>query len=375
MGYDIRPLRLDDIPELSQFLSAGFHAPPHADFVAPEVLRWKYLERLEGRSVAGGANVGDESGGEFDPDHRDDTAAPRSYIARDDTGQIIGHLGLCRTTFEGQAIPSDGGSVTTTHFIDWLGSRGHRSIGVSLLRRAHESVTTQFTVGASELALQVGERVGYELRGLVPVYSRVFRARHWLRAGRSGFVERGLRLVRDVVNLAARRWTVPRRSVTLRRVSAFSDEIAPVVAAAKAHAIFTGREPARLNAFLRFPRQAISGWHLLDETGRLRGFALLNVVPRDQGLTRVGKVIDCMVDEIDIALWHSAMLALTRELQRQGADVAQAYASNEWTAEALRRSGYVTRFAVKFLLRDPLALVPHGATFHHTFIEADYAYT
>ena len=45
MTRDIRPLTPDDIPELSRFLTAGFAAPPDADFAAPEVLRWKYLQK------------------------------------------------------------------------------------------------------------------------------------------------------------------------------------------------------------------------------------------------------------------------------------------------------------------------------------------
>ena len=69
------------------------------------------------------------------------------------------------------------------------------------------------------------------------------------------------------------------------------------------------------------------------------------------------------------------MLALTRELARQGADLAQAYASTPWTAEALRRSGYASRFAVKFHIRDRLGLIPHDAMFHLTPLEGDYAYT
>ena len=44
MARDIQPLTQADLPELSRFLAAGFQAPPEADFVAPEVLRWKYLE-------------------------------------------------------------------------------------------------------------------------------------------------------------------------------------------------------------------------------------------------------------------------------------------------------------------------------------------
>ena len=107
MTRDIRPLAPDDLPELSRFLTAGFHAPPDADFAAPEVLRWKYL--------------GPDAGGDAT-----DSAPARSYIARDESGRIVGHLGLCRTAFEGQALAAAGGRVPTIHIIDWLGSPEHR---------------------------------------------------------------------------------------------------------------------------------------------------------------------------------------------------------------------------------------------------------
>ena len=119
----------------------------------------------------------------------------------------------------------------------------------------------------------------------------------------------------------------------------------------------------------------MSGWHLLDDTGRLRGLAVLNLIPKDQGRTRTGKIVDCLLDDIDVELWQAAMLALTRELARQGADLAQAYASTPWTVEALCQSGYNSRFAVKFHIRDRLGLIPRDATFHLTPLEGDYAYT
>ena len=74
-------------------------------------------------------------------------------------------------------------------------------------------------------------------------------------------------------------------------------------------------------------------------------------------------------------LWHAAVLALTRELARQGADLAQAYASTPWAADALRRSGFTSRFAVKFHIRDRMGLIPQNAMFHLTPLEGDYAYT
>jgi len=370
MTRDIRPLTLDDLPELSRFLIAGFHAPPDADFAAPEVLRWKYLEPLgpkvleEGDEGLGGQEVASTANG------------PRSYIARGgESGGIIGHVGLCRTAFEGQGVAGPEGRASTMHIIDWLGSPDHRSVGISLMRKAHEGVETQFGLGVSQAALGVGERAGYELRSLVPVYLRVLRTGYWLRTGGLGPVERVLRLARDIASRWTRRAAVPRATIVLQRVSAFATEIAPIVAKAKTHAVFTRRDPARLNEMLRFPRQTMSGWHLLDDTGRLRGLGVLNLVPKDQGRTRTGKIVDCLLDDNDPALWHAATLALTRELARQGADLAQAYASTPWAVEALSQSGYTSRFAVKFHIRDPLKLIPRDATFHLTPLEGDYAYT
>ena len=104
----------------------------------------------------------------------------------------------------------------------------------------------------------------------------------------------------------------------LERVSAFGPEVCEVVAKAERYAILTERDPARLNAFLRFPRQDFSGWHLRDETGRIRGFALLNLVPHDEGRTRTGKIVDCLLDEIDVPLWHAAIAAPRASARARG---------------------------------------------------------
>src|SRR5262249_21120069 len=152
---EIRPTAPEDIAELGRFLAAGFHAPPVADFVAPDVLRWKYFAA---------APPGEPAGAAVPPD----PDAALSYIARDGSGRIIGHLGLWRTSFEGQALAAAGGRVGTIHIIDWLGSPEHKAVGMSLMRRAHQSAPTQFGLGVSQAALVVGERAGYELRSLVP---------------------------------------------------------------------------------------------------------------------------------------------------------------------------------------------------------------
>ncbi|MGC2540450.1 MAG: hypothetical protein WA372_04565 [Candidatus Sulfotelmatobacter sp.] len=359
MFRDIRPLRLDDLPELSGFLTAGFHTPPAADFAARDVLRWKYLEPPEVT-----AHGSDPSG-----------ATPQSYVARDDAGRIIGHIGICRTAFEGRAPTVAGGQIATIHIIDWLGSPDHRAVGMSLMRKAHEGVPTQFGLGVSQAALVVGERAGYELRSLVPVYVRVLRTRYWLGTGRLGLFQRAIRIAHDIVRRAILPPRAPRTTITLKQVSCFGDEISPIIDQAKAAVVLKRRDPARLNQLLRFPRQAMSGWHLLDGTGRLRGFALLNLIPKDQGRTLTGKIVDCLLDDVDADLWHAAMRALTNKLVRQGADIAQAYASTPWTVEALRGSGYNSRYSAKFHIRDRQGLIAHDAIFHLTPLEGDYAYT
>ena len=169
------------------------------------------------------------------------------------------------------------------HIIDWLGSPAQRSIGISMMRQVHQGVETQFGLGVSESALGVGERAGYELRGLVPVYTRVLRAGYWLRAAGSGRIARWLRLARDLSTRAARLPARPRTTLILDQVARFGSEISEIVASTKAHAILTERDPARLNSFLHFPRQNFSGWHLRDPAGGLRGFALLSLVSQDGG--------------------------------------------------------------------------------------------
>ena len=56
--------------------------------------------------------------------------------------------------------------------IDWLGSAEHRSVGASLMRKAHKSVPTQFGLGGSEAGRTVGGGGGYAIRDLIPVYQR-----------------------------------------------------------------------------------------------------------------------------------------------------------------------------------------------------------
>ena len=215
MARKICALIEDDIPELSRFLTTGFHTSPEADYAAPDVLRWKYLEP-------------DEPGNEKAID--DGGHVPCSYLARDDRGAIIGHLGLCRTVFEGQALSAHGGRVSTIHIIDWLGSPEHPAVGISLMRKAHEDVSTQFGLGVSQAALIVGERIGYELRSLVPVYIRVLRIGYWVRSNQSSLISRLLRSQGYRHSMGSTADFATSHNHSPARVSHFGAEIAPIVA-------------------------------------------------------------------------------------------------------------------------------------------------
>jgi hypothetical protein len=379
MARDIRPLSPEDLPELSQFLAAGFQVRPDTDSTTPAVLRWKYIGAQGLGSSAGRARDDRPPASQRLQEQQSNSGlhgdAPLSYVARNASGRIVGHLGLCRTYFRGQGIAVSSGRVATMHIIDWLGSPEERSIGLSLMRLSHQEVETQFGLGVSPSALAVGERAGYQLRGLVPVYNRVLRVGYWLHKVNPGPVERVLRMTRDLGGYLIPLAHKPRIVLTLERVSTFGSELSEIVAIAERHAILTERNPMRLNKFLRFPRQEFSGWYLRDETGRLRGFALLNVLRHDEGRTCTGKIVDCLLDQVDAPLWHAAVLVLTRELAREGADVAQCYGSTPWLSTALATCGFVSRFGAKFHIRDPQGLIPCGATFHLTALEGDYAYT
>ncbi len=160
--------------------------------------------------------------------------------------------------------------------------------------------------------------------------------------------------------------------VALREVREFGAEVAPILDAYRGRAVFVDRGPDLLNHLLRCPRGEISGWRI-ELGGRVAGFGLLSMV--GQGKARVGKVVDCILDEDDPDAWHAAIVALSRVLGRQGADVAVGFGSTPWLAAALREAGFVSRHRLEFRLRDRDRRLPADAPFHLTPLEADYAYT
>lgn len=339
MPAEIRPTHLDDLAALSRFLTEGFHTSAEACFAAPDVLRWKY----------------------FDP--RGGSDAARSYIAVDD-GQIVGHLGIAAGSFVGNAVTL--GEVPTLHMIDWLSARRGMAVGASLMLRVHRDFPTGFGLGGSDAGRSVGGGGGYRLVETVPVFRRIL---HFGQLPRpSGLIRWGKDLTRTLLNPRSR----PRIPVDLEPVREFSAEVTPILDQYKALAVFTNRRPELLNHILRYPRGGISGW-ILSREGRTCGFGLLSVVP--QGSLRIGKVVDCVLEDTDPLLWHASIDGLTIELKRQGADIAEGFGSTPWMMSALRQSGYHITHRLEFRLRDKHQHITPGAVFHLTPLEADYAYT
>lgn len=350
MSYQLRPMTPDDLPELSRFLTEGFHTPADSAFATPEVLRWKFFDRR-------GNDAGD---------------APRSYVACDiETGRIVGHLGLCPGRFRGVRLPAEG--VSSQHVIDWLTSEQGRGAGATLLRRAHTTAVTQYSFGMSEKARAVGVGVGYELVAMVPVMQRVSRVGFRLRERVHNPLGRLLRAARDLARNVARPARTPKWAVELTQVGAFGAEIEPILKAYESRAVFFSREAGMLNHVLRYPRGGVTGWHL-TRRGVLLGFAVLSLVAKP-GPVLEGRIAGCMLATDDPDAWHAALHALTRTLERQGADKVVAVASTQWTARGLRAAGYTPAYWQDFRLRDRSGAVDHTAVFHLTFLEADAAYT
>ena len=142
----------------------------------------------------------------------------------------------------------------------------------------------------------------------------MLRPSHWLRVPDLGLPP--IRAAaRDLMRSLPWRYQTPGTPLECRRVASFGDGwLAEILGEARKHAVLTDRSAARLNHFLEFPRQAMSGWELLDITGRACGFGLLNVIPQHQGRIRIGKIVDCLLGSTDVALWHAAISALAHEL-------------------------------------------------------------
>ena len=51
------------------------------------------------------------------------------------------------------------------------------------------------------------------------------------------------------------------------------------------------------------------------------------------GAVRIGRIADCVLDDPSPDAWHAAVAALTAELRRRGADLAESFGAAPWMAE------------------------------------------
>jgi hypothetical protein len=347
-SYQIRPTTVGDLPALGRFLITGFGVPPDAPHFAETALRWKYFEPC-------GIQFG-----------------PRSYVARSD-GQIVGHIGIAAREFVIHDGADSSTVVPTLHFIDLLGSPGHPTVGLLLMKRGFQGTDVQFALGGTSDWRRMAKITGYECRSEFPVLFAILRPFYRRRgAGLLEGISRLPHLGWDLVRSVANRGVAPQRPLTLRRVDRFGNEVDTMVRNGPAPLARTTRSSELLNYYLRYPGGPMSGW-AFDDGSRQVGFAVLNImIERD---VRQGKIVECFLETTDEDLWHAAITELRRELKRQGADVASCYASTGWQERASRRAGFIPlQQSQPFFLRDPQRRLPRDIPFHLTPLEADHAY-
>ncbi len=344
MAKEIVPLQPEWVPELADFLREGFRAPADASFAAAEALHWKY----------------------FDPDGSGLTT--RSLVAREG-GKIIGHIGFCPATL---VTGSSKKQLTSMHMMDWLTPARHSPMGATLMLQAFRQAETQFAVGGLEGGRQVSARAGYREMGQVATYLRVLNPSFSLRLPPSVQAwKRPLRLARDYLRVLMNRPETPRVSMSVNRTDRFGDEVEMAVNASTMPEVHTKRTADRLNHHLRHPRKQVSGW-LLSDSEKVRGFALLNLLPR--GSIRFGKIVDLFLDRPDANLYQAALHLLTVELENRGADLVECYATTRWLVLALERNGFFRHRLQNFDLRDPGQEIAAESAVYLTQLEADHGY-
>jgi predicted N-acetyltransferase YhbS len=343
MSYEIGPLTEERLPALARFLATGFGLPPGAEAVATDVLRWKYLDARPG------------------------VEGPRSLVAIDGAGEIVGHVGLGLTTWRaaGSAV-----EVPALHMMDWLRSDAHRGLGGALMERAHARAEVSYVLGGSVDARRALARAGYERRAPVGVFRRILRpAAHVGRAARGG-PRALLAAARDAVRAVALDRPAPAGGAIRVRPEPAPGALAEALSARVAGPLaFTGRHAGEVDALLAYPCGGPSAF-CVERDGRAVGLGVLNVI----GPGRVGKVVELFLDDRDPAPWRDAFGALADELARRGAVAAMACASTPWAAAALGAAGFRHAFDLDLHVRDPARRLPADVPCHLTFFEADYAY-
>lgn len=338
-------IRPEELPELSEFLTRGFHLSADAESMSAKVLSWKYLTPL---SFAQGT---------------------RECVARNN-GKIIGHVGFCPRAFTVRKERCD--EIATTHPIDWYAAPGYPFLGYQLIVRGCRPLPTVYSVGGSALAQKAMELMNFEVRCEIEIYRKILRPirRRFAIAGPS-WLRKSLAAAHDSVRGRRRTGIRPQRPVEVRRVQTFGREVDDVLSRWSGPLVYSTRRPELLNYYLAHPTGQFSGWTIHEGQDTV-GFALLNTV-RVVG-PKEGRIVECFLVRPDESLWQAALFALVEALRQFDPDEVTCFASTPWMTQALKKNAFGPIGCTRMFLRDEENLVPRDCPYHLTQLEADLAF-
>lgn len=130
MASVFRPSTIEDETQLIELLARVFAVDKSEPALAPGLMRWKY----------------------WTP--RGDIDEPRSYVMERE-GRIVAHAGLWPVVVRGEKTERG------VHMIDWASSPDVPGVGVSLLQRLMRTFDFIYSIGGSEMTMEVLPKVGF----------------------------------------------------------------------------------------------------------------------------------------------------------------------------------------------------------------------
>jgi hypothetical protein len=345
MEYEIRQIKKAEIQDLSRFLIEGFDTPCGTEFAEPDVLIWKIFDLK--------SQIGLEN-----------------FIVCIENDKILACIGICRTQLTGYGIAAP---ISAGHGIDWFAKKSSLYAGLMVGEISDKSVDVQFSIGGTEKAIKLKKSlIEWEFLNPIPVMRKALKPislRYQIPDESS--VKRAGRILREFYRLVTHPVQRPREQLRLEPVDHFGEEIHEIVRRCNMPQIHSVRTAELINHFLRYPKGNITGYRFMQDSCT-RGFALLSVV--QNGLFKVGKIVDLFVDCLDLNLWHTAIYLLGKKLSDLSADIAVCFGSSSLISNALRLNGFYCSGSLPFAIRDPYDKLPRDAKFYLTHIEGDHAY-
>jgi len=330
---EIRPLRLEDIPELSALLRAAFKAPDDARFASAEMLGWKFLQPQA-----------------F-------TRDPLSYVMRVD-GRIVAHAGLQRATMRS----GSGAMLRCGTIIDWVADSSMPGAGIAVYRHAMHQSEATFLIGGVPATQSVATKLGFRSLFTARVYTRWVRPlREFLRRPKSAHA--ALRLLHGVVHspLAP---LAPRRDWSAAPVEQFDHTIAPVLDAAAPHSLAV-RSVESLNHRLKCPSRSMRAW-VLRRRGGIAGCALASIGAWE------ARILEVRLARAHADAWAAAIAVVTDALGReQRVCRISALTSAPAVQHALELNRYWFRGSESVSFYDPGTRVAAHLPIDVTFFDSD----